>query len=559
MTGKICRGQPFRFVDDGENKLSLIEIAILILLVVSLVTTAVLRAGLPTFDEFYHILAARSWVRDGTLSIGNGVYERGWFFTHAVGVCFALFGESIVAARIIPALGGLAWALVMFFWARTFCGRSIAWTALVLFIFSDVFLDLSAYIRFYSWHGFFVFSVFALLTLALSSSWGKWLRIGTAIAAGGSLLLAWNCQATTFIAILGILLWLILDKIAWAKKYRPVLQGKTGKIAVLAIIVLVGASAYLALKFNIPQNLWRMYTQGALWSTRTSVLTYHWYLKDSYPLLWSLFPAAAVVAILCRPRFGLAWAIIFSVAFVLHSFAGMRAIRFLSYAMPFFFLIGATCLAALAEGLKKVVHKVDGTALNGFPAFHRFAPAIWLAVLLATFPFALVTNSGMYNAVKILAGKEANFRDGQDWTASSPELIRIAETVDVIVVTYDLAGFYYLGDVDYVLSRTVMMETDTRKEFGMDYRTGRRVIADADSLRLIMECHPSGLIIVDRERQGDPIRGTDAATSALIAEKTVPVQGLDADTLSAYVWRNEGKRAGEERCREILPRPFPKS
>ena len=71
------------------------------------------QAGAPTIDELFHLLAASSWVRDGTYAIADGSYSRAWMFTQHVGIAFSLFGESVATARIVPLAGAVAWGLAL--------------------------------------------------------------------------------------------------------------------------------------------------------------------------------------------------------------------------------------------------------------------------------------------------------------------------------------------------------------------------------------------------------------------------------------------------------------
>ncbi len=529
------------------------DIITLILVTATVMVLILQRTGAPTFDELYHILAAQSWAKDGTLTIGSGSYVRGWLFTKAVGVAMALFGDSTAVARIVPVIGGAAWSLIVFLWARGFLGRAVAWVAVLLLIFSDLFLNLSVFIRFYTWHGFFVFLAFALITIAIYSPAKGFFRFCAAIIALGSFVVALHLQASTLVAALGIVAWVALANLSSIVKIIKILLGRPLVLSLLCSIIAAVALCFFAL--DIPQALWEKYTHTALWNEGASILTYHWYFESNYPVLWGGIPFALIAASLYRPPFGFACVVIFFLAFILHSFGGMRAIRYIAYALPFFFLVGAIAIVNVAQWLRRAIRMADDTHTKGFLGSRSLVFPTWLLGLIVAFPFFLIANDGIQHGVEILCGKDEDFRDGEDWSASSPELTRIAKTVDVVVVTYSVAGFYYLGDIDYVLSRTIMLETDTRGEFGYDKRIGRRVISEAESLRQIMACNASGLIVIDKDRWGDPVRGTNAEAIALINENTSPVADLSGETVIAFTWRNERAGIDGSRCKEIYARP----
>ena len=545
----ITKSQP-RFLFSSSTVL-FFDILLLTLFCSSVLILALNNAGAMTFDEFYHFLAARSWAENGTLAIGDGAYLRGSLFTKALGVVFAYFGESINVARIVPVLGGIAWALIVFLWSRFFLGRFIAWIAVMMFIFSNVFLGLSTYIRFYSWHGFFVFSAFALGTLYLSQSRKNIYSNFILILAIVSILLAYHLQESTLIAIVAFSCFLILFYHDFIKKILVAIF--TDKRYLFLSFSLLTAIAIVCYSFDIPQIIWTKYSHSALWATKISKTVYHWYFKTNYPLLWSIFPMTAVWAAVYRPPYGLACAVIFSVCFLLHSFAGMRDIRYLAYALPFFFIIGSIAVVGAIKSLKAAISVTDYKYLKSYLTLHGLTLPIISFVTFITFSFAIIVNDGFRDAYDVMLGKNSTM--GADWSAYSQDLKRLANSVDVVVVTYSVAGIYFIGDIDFVMSPTIIMETDTQEEFGYDSRIGRRVISSLDSLKLIMECYSSGLIVVDQRRWGDPLLGTDSTTNKFLIENTSPVSLVDDKTLHAFTWKKEISTGNQSDCARIQSPP----
>jgi len=90
----------------------------------------VLRVGLlniaPEFDELYHLLAARSWINEGTLAILDGVYERGAYFTKAVAAVMGAFGEDLATGRLLTVLVGGLIPVVFFVWVNQMVGLAVA-------------------------------------------------------------------------------------------------------------------------------------------------------------------------------------------------------------------------------------------------------------------------------------------------------------------------------------------------------------------------------------------------------------------------------------------------
>jgi hypothetical protein len=520
----------------SSSKILFGEMFLLTILSVVVLAIAVTRASGLLFDEFYHFLAARSWAADGTLAIGDGVYNRAWLITKAVGVAFVLFGESETVARIVPAAGGVAWLLVVFLWTRLFMGRIIAWIAVLLLLFSAEFLNLSVFIRFYTWHSFFVFLGFSLVTVLLYTSVTGVYRLVFGILAILSFAVAFHLQYSTLIAIAGIVTWLAVTHFCMILSYFKRLV-RNPAIFSLAVILTVAAVGVIYAS-GLAQQLWTIYTHTALWNVN-AIQTYHWFFHAGYPSLWAVFPIATIVAATYRPPFGLACVIIFSVAFFLHTFGGMREIRYLSHALPFFFIIGAIMITLISQRVYREIRNLDMLYLNGGLAKRGLLMVVWVIIFVLTAPLFITNTAGMKSAIAIVGNPTNNFHQGTDWSDFNLDLKQIANGVDVVVVTYCVAGFYYLGDIDFVLSRTIMLETDTRDEFGYDGRLGRQVISEAESFKLIMDCHASGIIVVDQLRWDNLSTGDDAEIIQLIKTHMKPVTNLNTDSVRVFMWEQE--------------------
>jgi hypothetical protein len=354
-----------------NNKLFLFgEIVVLLILSVFLMMVVVLRAksGSPGFDEFYHILAARSWAADGTLAIGDGLYNRAWLFTKAVGVVFAVFGESVSAARAVSAAGAIAWLLVIFLWTHLYLGRAVAWVTVSLLLFSAEFLNFAVNIRFYSWHGFFVFLGFSMITMVFYIPRIIFYRLIAGVCAIISLAVAFHLQPITLIAVLGIITWLTLTNLTQIGSTIQSLSKSWALYLVFLVVVLLVLSVFAS---GISHSLWNQYTHSALWNIEADIGTYFWFWKANYPAIWAVFPLAAVAAATYRPPFGLACVVIFTVSFLLHTFGGMRSIRYLVYAFPFFFIICSISIVLLSQWIYRELQNFDRIFLNNILARFR--------------------------------------------------------------------------------------------------------------------------------------------------------------------------------------------
>lgn len=109
-------------------------------------------------DEFQVIATAKgylettsfnqwSWV---TQNITNNSYERAWPHTFLIAQSFRLFGTSEWSARLVSAISGLAFFVILYFFARFFTNRQIALISLASAVFCVSFYNIFRYARMYA-------------------------------------------------------------------------------------------------------------------------------------------------------------------------------------------------------------------------------------------------------------------------------------------------------------------------------------------------------------------------------------------------------------------------
>ena len=110
-----------------------------VLAAVALGARLVLLNQNPHEDELTQLLAARSVLADGTLTIDGGQpYDRAWVYTYLVAGALRIAGESLISGRIPAALFGTLLVLALFSWLRAPAGRVGAWVAALLLVFSPI-------------------------------------------------------------------------------------------------------------------------------------------------------------------------------------------------------------------------------------------------------------------------------------------------------------------------------------------------------------------------------------------------------------------------------------
>ena len=448
--------------------------------------------GVERFDEFYHLLAAQGWLVTGSPTILDGQYTRAELYTGAVMELFRLTGsETVATGRILSVIGGALLPPLLFYWIRARAGWVAGLTVAALAIFWPHGIEEAQTLRYYTWHVLFV-SVGAIAIFEMMEGNGFAGRLGWGILALLACIAAAYLQITTAIAFVAIFLWICFVHILpwiWVQKFRwPLIAGA----------MLVGAAAIgAAWALGILDELWRQYRWVPGWGEKNqnNVTFFHKLLRDYYPILWGLFPFAAIFAFGWRPRLASYAIIIFAVILVGQSFGGMKAARYLSYGMPFFFITWALAFALLVNALREPVV----AALRPLDPTKRG----WLAGIAVTVAalFALSVNPFFERSVDELRGQTFLSWPVVDWHPLD-EVIGEWADAPYRITTHELHTAAMLGDYDVLFSAGRVSEIFPPVEFGIDPRTGRPVIAKPETLAVILACKPEGLFITE-EREWD--------------------------------------------------------
>ncbi len=383
----------------------------------------------PFWDELYHLLAARSWLTEGTFRIVDGEYRRGAVVTITTGLMYRVFGESLFVARILPALFGCIWVLVVFLWTRRVAGRLEAWIVAVLLIGSSWMLELSGMVRFYSLHGItFWIGAIALWTAVRATGWrARLLWGGVAVAA---LYLACSIYLLSVIGVGGLVLWAFVTVLVELPKEK---RG----YALLAAAGLVAASVLVLVGTGQLSVLLGYYAWSPKWAVGRwdSDLFYHRLFELFYPTLYTLLPLGAAFAIARKPRVGTMALIVFGVVVLVASFAGVKALRYVFYAVPFFFLIWAITVAELLPSLSRLfstaVAGVIGAPMNGWRQ-----RGVEVAALTATGLFIIATNGAFTQTYRLLTGSYVpGTHPTPDWSAAADSLRALSTRAEIVVTS----------------------------------------------------------------------------------------------------------------------------
>ena len=480
-------------VDSSSRWTAWLDVCLILVLAVSVRLLHLDRP--PHFDELYHILAARGWLETGTFALVDGEYTRVRLFTLLVAGSFAIFGESLEAARVPAVLFGTLWVILVFLWTRTHCGRIPAILTGVWLAIDPTFVQLSQSSRFYTLHGAaFWLTAIGVFELTRGPWRARHFAILALTVASGALAL--SVQRTTLIGFVGLAVWTIAVLSIAASKAPP---GRRAPMWALALALPAGALAIALFSTGSMADLWYRYQYSPLWAldSQNNPLWYHGLMRNRFATFWALFPLAALVSLRSFGRPAAFSALVFVALFALHSGAGSKAERYIYYAMPFFFILWALALTTLVPALHRFISETARPFLR-----QQAARRASLAVIVVLGLFVAYNTPVNYSVRRmIIPDTEWQPYLEPDWAAAVPDLVPLAAEADVVVSSALPKAIFFLGRGDIALGATDLAELSRGNElppdFTIDPRTGRPAIATSASIRTLMLQHASGLVIID--------------------------------------------------------------
>jgi len=500
-------------------------------------------------DDYLQVLAARSWLQEGHLGIGGEQeYTRAFLYTYLVAGFMALFGESTYAARLPAAIAGAAWVTALFLWVRFVAGRGAAWIAAILFCFNPVVLELSWMVRFYTLHGL-VFFVGAIGVLHLAERTPAWPR---SLILGGGLLLAfslsYHLQVTTIVGLMGLSAWLIIGYAPVVRDAAARLPRRTAWSIGMGVVLLLGVTFLLGRP--VAALFWDRFQTVPLWaaSRQDDLLYYYHQMRRPYPLLWGLFPAAIIVAIAAVGRPAVFATVLFSIPFLVHSLAAFKQDRFLAYAFPFFFAIWGIAIASLVPPLIRAA-RVTVARTFGSNEERRMVRVGALGLVTVSVLAVVVTNPAAAAGIRMsLPGRLPAEYVGADWRSPATLLGPELAASELVLVSTGAPALFALDRVDFLVSRGA-----GPFEFGKNALMGVGVIAKGESLRELVRCHRSGIVLVEAGRWGmDWV--ADEAFFALLETELDPVPLPPQAMFRVYRWNGGVNWVGPMDCPSLEDR-----
>ncbi len=456
-------------------------------------------------DELNHLIAAESLLRDGALLLESGFeYTRARLFTWLVAGSFLLFGESLPAARAPAVAGGTLLVTVAFLWVRTSFGRWEGWTAGILLLLAPQAIYHSQLARFYSFQALFV----------VAAAWCAWVLAGRPrwrAREGGVALLGLACAAGAMAmqisslvglgAIGGWLVVLLLVRIA--REQSPVGSPRTVGVAMGVLILAAGTWLFLSGTWH---EATAAFGQVGLWaeSQEGNLRYYHYHLLSHYPLLWAPFPAMALWALHRRPRLISLWLAVFGTILVVHSIAGWKADRYIFYALPFFFMVSGVVVGSILRRLfvelRQASARVPGVLRT------RAGGPLAAGLIVLSILFAAWGNPAFSYSGRMILGTDATwpfpvlYRGEADWRAVDQALRERSEASELLITSTEQKARYFLGRGEVILSANYLgrdSEGRPNPEFHPNNKTGLPVISRPETVEGVIDCHRSGLLLIE--------------------------------------------------------------
>lgn len=465
------------------------------LLAITLIALGVRMAALHhphIYDELYHMLAAKSLLANGTLSIAAGEpYTRARGFTYLVAGVFDLAGVGMTQLRLVSLVAGTLSVALLFGWLHRATGRAAAWLAAGLLALDPDTVAYSTAGRFYALQSL-------LFLAAVVGAWWATLpersarsRLAALAGVAATLAATIHLQIASVLGAGLVVLWIVLALAIEPFARAPVTRRRIwlAAIGVVLVALVVGAWATGLVSWAA-----RFSTYVPAWAAdeRSEFRYFYWTLLLDYPLLVTLLPLLVVLAIGRWPREAMLCVLILAGVLGYHSLAAFKAKRFVLYVYPLWFAVSAMGLALLLRFVWDRTRELSARAMPKVSdAARRYASAAALAGMLL---YALLATPGFVHLRRLMA--EA----GTDpWATQAASLRRLVAEHDVVLGAAKLPMLHFVGRIDVVLERFDATDPD-RDVDGWDPQVGRPVIGSLPAFQAMQARYPSGLVVADSNR-----------------------------------------------------------
>jgi len=505
----------------------------------------------PDPDELHHVLAAEKLFETGVPSIGDGEYRRGMLHTWLVAASYEIFGPSLAAARV-PGLLLMALVVALVYgWVRREAGAAAAIITGLVVLTSPFTIEIAQFSRFYALQ--IVFFVLGCWGVFYAAETGASIsrRIGLAVFASLAFLLAISQQVTSLFGIAGVSVWLF--GLMASKAIDPGSSEAYRKSFLISLLALCIIGVFAFAFTDIPLSLLDRYRFTPVFNI--GLQNEHWFYFVRYflfyPTLWTLVGILSLLAIASRPRLGWFAVCVFAISFLLASFAGSKATRYISFAPPFLAIIWGIGLSAAWRQLSELIASARGELRRSLPKVG--ARQLSSGFVVAAVTIVLLANPFWIRSATMIADVPLpNEIPNTNWNAARESLGPWVRDAEIMITTEELGAIYFLGrsDVRYSPSKLPELEPDQQKEFGIDYRVGRPVISKPDSLRMLISCFRHGFIVGPADHWGKAIL-IGREEQEILYEHAAPITVPEESHVYAWGWDRETESSIPDYCDSI--------
>jgi hypothetical protein len=445
----------------------------------------------PLYDELLHVLSARGLNATGEPVIADGIYERAELYTHLVAFALRTVGDTLVAARLPAWLAAIALVVLTAAWVTRRAGFIAGASAGLLLAINPWTLELAVFARFYTLHALTAMIMFVSLYESFARGRRPEVRGLFLLAAGAAAGVAWHLQVTTLVALgaagAGVIAVLLLDYHELALRFvrkRPVL-------ALGGVALALALGSLMVFQLGLVDRL----GTTPLWAeaTANSREYYNSVLSRDLPLLWPLIPFAFLAGLFVDRRLAVFCIVAAVAAILVHSIAAQKATRYIFYLLPLLCVLWGCAIA-------KSVQLLNVLAARFTPAMARYATVFGVALI----GLMVMNSTEGRRAARLLAGRDGaevlSYANEADWSTAVARLTSLRNGSVPTIASNGMKALYFIGHYDFELNASIVGETDTGKEFGIDPRTGRPVLSRPESLEQLLRANPRALVIVENEK-----------------------------------------------------------
>jgi hypothetical protein len=146
----------------------------------------------------------------------------------------------------------------------------------------------------------------------------------------------------------------------------------------------------------------------------------------------------------------------------------------------------------------------------------------------------------------------------EPWTRHRDELAAMVKRASIFVTAAPPETALVLGPFDLILNRSPPEETLEQGEFALDPRVGRATIATVESMQAVMDCYPTGIVVVPGEYWRNKAAVTEDVANLLMATANLTRMNAPGapDELLVFEWKND-PRSSAGTCNELRLKLLP--